>query len=87
MKQKIDFINGEARKSLLKMVMPLFLAMVLMPAYTRSIASGLATCWARVAMRGCAGGKSRTPAETSIEPVAPPKTMIILLDQLKEVSL
>ena len=34
MKQKIDFVNGDAGKSLLKMVMPLFLAMVLMLAYT-----------------------------------------------------
>lgn len=33
MKQKIDFVNGDTGKSLLKMVMPLFMAMILMLAY------------------------------------------------------
>ena len=33
MKQKIDFVNDDARKSLFRMVMPLFVAMILMLAY------------------------------------------------------
>ncbi len=33
MKKEIDFVNGETGRSLLKMVMPLFAAMVLMMAY------------------------------------------------------
>ena len=33
MESKIDFINGQTRKSLFQMVIPLFVAMVLMMAY------------------------------------------------------
>ena len=34
MKSKIDFINSDTRKSLMKMILPLFAAMVLMLAYS-----------------------------------------------------